>query len=296
MRRVVGLAFIWGWSFLFIKVAVRGMTPPTVAFTRVALGMVVMLVVLRVRGLSMPRDLRTWRHFAVMGLLYSAVPFTLLAWAEQPGRATSALAAVVNASTPLFAAIFAAAVLSERLKPVQLVGLLVGFGGVSVAAGVGGADLASSSLTGVAAAVVASACYGFSFAYAQRNIVGIPPLVAACGQLITAAVFVAPVAAFTTAHEGVSLNGRIIVAITLLGVVGTGFAYLINYRTIADIGPTRASLVTYLVPVVAVTVGVVFLGEPFHIRLLVGGALIIFGIALLQERLARLRRVPVAAP
>ena len=295
MRRVVGLAFIWGWSFLFIKVAVRGMTPSTVAFGRITLGMVVLVTVLRLKGLSMPRDLQTWRHFAVMGLLYSALPFTLLAWAEQPGRATSALAAVVNASTPLFAAIFAALVLSERLRPAHLAGLLVGFVGVGVAAGVGGADLASSSFSGVLAVIAASACYGFSFGYAQRSLAGIPPVVAACGQLITAAIFVAPVAAFTTATHGIALNGRIVVSITLLGAVGTGYAYILNYRSIAEIGPTRASLVTYLVPVVAVTVGVVFLGEAFHIRLVAGGLLIVLGIALLQDRISRLRRVPAAA-
>ena len=283
----MGLACIWGWSFLFIKVAVRGLTPSTVAFARVALGMIVMVTVLKVRRLSLPRDARTWRHFAVMGLLYSTVPFTLLAWAERPGRATSALAAVVNASTPLFAAVFAALVLAERLKPVQVAGLLIGFGGVAVAAGVGGGDLASSSLSGVIAATLASACYGFGFAYAQRNLVGIPPLVAACGQLVAATVLAAPAALVTSAGQGVALNGRILTSIALLGAVGTGFAYLLNYRSIAEIGPTRASLVTYLVPVVAVAVGVAFLGEPFRFRLVAGGGLIIFGIALLQERLVR---------
>src|SRR5205823_1767042 len=142
---------------------------------------------------------------------------------------------------------------------------------VAIAAGVRANDLASSSMAGVAAAVIASACYGFSFMYAQRNLIGVPAVVAASGQLITGAVLIAPLAVWTSASNGVSLNGRIVASLALLGAVGTGLAYLINYGNIAAIGPTRASLVTYLVPVVAVAVGVVFLGEPFHLRLVGGG-------------------------
>lgn len=293
MRRVVLLAAIWGWSFLFIKVGLRGLTPTAVAFTRITLGMFVMLGTLRARGLRMPRDRAAWRHFAVMGVFYSALPFSLLAWSEQ--HITSALTAVVNACTPLFAALAAAFVLGERLKGVQLSGLLLGFVGVGVAAGVGGRDLATSSLVGVLATVAASASYGFCFAYATRHLRGVPPVIAASGQLVTAAIAIAPFALVTTARDGIHLDGRIIASMVLLGAVGTGLAYLLNYQTIALVGATRASIVTYLVPVVAVTVGVVFLSEPFRVRLLFGGALIIIGIALLQERFA-LRRTPTTVP
>lgn len=287
MRRVIVLAFIWGWSFLFIKVSLRGMTPATVAFSRVALGLVVMLGVLRIRGLSLPRERRMWRHFAVMGLLYSAVPFTLLAWAEQ--HITSALTSVVNASTPLFAAVAAAIALAERLRRPQIVGLALGFVGVGVASGISAADLTGSSTVGVGAGLAASACYGFSFAYAQRHVVGIPPLVAANGQLVMATLLTAPFAVLTSVREGLHLEPRILVSIGLLGMVGTGLAYLLNYQSIADIGPTKASLVTYLVPVVAVALGVAFLGEPFHLRIFFGGSLVILGIALLQGRIGRTR-------
>ena len=287
MRRVVILAFIWGWSFLFIKVAVEGMSPSMVAFSRIALGMAVMLAVLRWRGQSLPRDRVLWRHFFVMGLAYSAVPFTLLAWGEQ--HITSALTSVLNASTPLFAAVVSAVALSERLRRVQVVGLLLGFAGVAVAAGLGGDDVAGSSLAGVGAAVSASACYGFSFAYARRFLMDTPPLVASCGQLVTGALWIAPLAFVTTLSRGFDAEPHRLAAIGVLGVVGTGFAYVLNYQSIAEIGATRASLVTYLVPIVAVTVGVVFLSEPFHVQLVVGGALTVLGIALLQERI-KLRR------
>ncbi|MDQ3897688.1 MAG: DMT family transporter [Actinomycetota bacterium] len=292
MRRLALLAFIWGWSFLFIKVAVEGMTPSTVAATRMALGLAVLLTVLRLRGLRLPTGAVWWRHFAFVALVGSVLPFTLLAWGEQ--HVSSALTSVLNASTPLFAALFVAAFLGERLRPLQLAGLLLGFVGVAVAAGLAGADLAESSLAGEAAAVLAGVGYGASFAYTKRHLVGIPPLVAATGQLAAGSAMLLPVALVTTVREGISLTPRRVLAIGLLGVFGTGIAYVLNYRSIAELGPTVASVVTYLVPVVAVVVGVVFLDEPFELRLLLGGGLTVAGIVLLNGR--PLRRPPTATP
>lgn len=282
MRRIAILAVIWGWSFLFIKVAVEGMTPTTVAAARIVLGAVVMVAMLTARGESLPRDRRMWRHFVVMGLTYSALPFSLLAWGEQ--YITSALAAVLNASTPLFAAVFTVAVLEERLTRTQAAGLALGFVGVAVAAGVGAGDVAASSIGGILAVIATSACYGLAFVYARRHLAGVAPITATCGQLLAASVLVLPFAALTTFRQGIHLDAHRLLAVVILGVVGTGLAYVINYRSIADVGATRASVVTQLVPVVAVTVGVVFLHEPFRLGLVLGGVLTIFGIALLHDR------------
>jgi drug/metabolite transporter (DMT)-like permease len=290
VRRLALLAVIWGWSFLFIKVAVEGMTPSAVAGARIVLGAAVMVVILRARGASLPRDLVMWRHFGVLGLVYNAVPFTLLAWSEE--YVTSALTAVLNASTAMFAAIMTAAFLGERLRRPQVIGLLLGFAGVAIAAGVGVTDLSGSSLIGVGAAIAASASYGIAYAYARKYVTHVPPLVAAGGQLLAASVLILPLAVVTTVRHGIHLAPHRILAVTILGIFGTGFAYLLNYRLIADVGSTRASVVTQLVPVVAVTVGVLFLGEPFHLRLLAGGALTLFGVALLNERIRRFRAVP----
>jgi drug/metabolite transporter (DMT)-like permease len=281
VRRLALLAFVWGWSFLFIKVAVGGMTPSTVAATRVALGMVVLLGVMRARGLRLPTGRTWWRHFTVVAVTGSAVPFTLLAWGER--HISSALTAVLNASTPLFAALFVAAALGERLRGRQWGGLALGFAGVGIAAGVGGADLAGSSLGGEAAAVGAAACYGVAMTYTKAHLVSIPPLVAATGQLVMGTVLLTPVALATTLDQGISLTPRRGAAIILLGAFGTGVAYVLFYRAIADLGPTVASTVTYLVPVVAVAVGVLFLHEDFHLRLVLGGALTVGGIALLNR-------------
>jgi drug/metabolite transporter (DMT)-like permease len=294
MRRLFLLAAVWGWSFLFIKVAVGGMPPAAVACARVALGMVVLLVVVRLRGLRLPTDRTVWRHFAVVGLFGSALPFTLLAWGEQ--HISSALAAVLNAATPLFAALMVAVFLGERLRRSQSLGLLFGFLGVGVAAGLGASDLSGASLAGEAAAVAAGACYAVSITYAKRHLGSFPPLVAAAGQLVAATVLALPLALATTAREGLDLTPRRLLAVCLLGVLGTGLAYVLFYRVIADLGATMASAVTYLVPVMAVTVGVLFLHEPFHPRLVAGGLLIVGGIILLNGQGVRPRERAEAVP
>ena len=289
IRRLLLLAFIWGWSFLFIKVSVEGMTPPMVACARVGLGAVVLLLALRTTKRSLPRDGTMWRHFTVAALFGNAVPFTLLAWGEQ--RITSALTSVLNASTPLFTAVLAAVFLHDRLRRWQVAGLLLGFVGVGVAAGFGAGDVGHSSVIGSLAAVLAGLFYGMAFVYMRRHLTSIEPIVAASGQLVMATVLALPFALATSATSGLHLSLRRVLAISALGVIGTGVAYLLNYRIIADMGATRASLVTYIIPVVAVAVGVVVLGEPFQWRLVAGGVLIVAGIALLRER--RIVRVPV---
>ncbi|MEA2932988.1 MAG: hypothetical protein QOI56_1773 [Actinomycetota bacterium] len=294
MRRLFLLAGIWGWSFLFIKVAVGGLPPAAVTCARVSLGMVVLLVVVRARGLRLPPGRDAWRHFAVVGLFGSAIPFTLLAWGEQ--HIPSALAAVLNAATPLFAALLVAAFLGQRLRRGQSIGLLLGFAGVGVAAGLGASDLGGTSLAGEAAAVGAGACYAISITYAKRHLSSLSPLVAAAGQLVTATVLTLPFAVATTMREGIELTPRRLLAVALLGALGTGLAYVLFYRVIADLGPTMASAVTYLVPVMAVTVGVLFLHEPFHLRLLAGGGLIVGGILLLNGQGVRPRARAEAVP
>jgi drug/metabolite transporter (DMT)-like permease len=282
VRRLFVLAFIWGWSFLFIKVAGEGLTPTTVAWTRIALGAGVLYAVLYGQRRRVPVDRASLRHYAVVTLAGNIVPFTLLAWGEQ--HITSALTAVLNASTPLFTALFAAIGLAERLRPVQVAGLALGVVGVAVAAGLGASDLEGSSTAGALAAIFAGAGYGVAFVYMRRHLVSYPPIVAATGQLATGAVLLFPVAAATSVAGGVSLTPTRVASILLLGVLGTGVAYVLNYRIIADIGATKASLVTYIIPVVAVVVGILVLDEPFEARLLVGGALTVAGIAAVNHK------------
>jgi drug/metabolite transporter (DMT)-like permease len=282
MPRLVLLAFIWGWSFLFMKVAVEGITPATIAWGRIALGALVLWAVVRRRGLHVPADRSTLRHFLVVAICGNVLPFTMLAWAEQ--HITSALTAVLNASTPLFTALCAAVALSERLRPVQVAGLGAGIVGVAVAAGFGAEDLSGSSVVASLAAIFAGAGYGLAFVYMRRHLLGLSPVVAATGQLTVGALILWPLALGTSLADGLSLTPTRVASVVLLGAAGTGAAYVLSYGVIAELGPTRASLVTYLIPVVAVLVGVVVLDEPFGWRIVFGGVLTVVGIAAVNRK------------
>lgn len=280
MRKLAVLATIWGFSFLFIKVAGEGMTPPTVAGLRVALGCATLLVVLRVTGGHLPSGRTTWMHLALVSIFANALPFSLLAWAEQD--ISSALTAVLNASTPLFAAASSWAILHERLRPPQLAGLLVGVVGVGVTAGVGAGDVAGSTLVGSAAAVGAGACYGLALAWSKRHLMGLPATSAAAGQLLCASLWLAPVALGTSLVDGFDPTPSRVASILLLGCVGTGLAFVLYYQLVNEIGATRTSLVTYLVPVVAVVVGALVLDETLSLRQVLGAVLIVGGIRLVN--------------
>ncbi|HEV2920702.1 MAG TPA: DMT family transporter [Actinomycetota bacterium] len=282
MRRLFLLAFIWGWSFLFIKVILEDAPPTFLAWGRIALGLAVLVVAMRRRGERLP-ERRYWGHLAVLGLAMSVLPFMLIGWGEE--HVSSALASVLNACTPLFAAGFAAGLLGERLRLPQLVGMAFGFFGVAVAAGLGGGDLAGSSLLGSAAVVLASAGYGFGFAYANRFTTGLSALQLSFGQLLAGTVLLAPVAAVDVAAGRVDLGPGAALCLVLLGALGTGYAYLLNYRTLQESGATVASLVTYLVPLVAVAAGILVLDEPFSLSLVLGGLIVVLGVALVQGRL-----------
>jgi drug/metabolite transporter (DMT)-like permease len=277
MRRVVILACIWGWSFVFIKVAVEGMTPFTVAAARMALGCSALLVIGRRTGVRLPADRTFWRNVAVAGLTGCAIPFTLLAWGEE--RITSALTSVAQGTTSMFTALFAAILLHERLRPIQVLGLIGGLLGVGVAAGLGAGDLTGASVAGVLAAVAAGASYGLTFAHNQRHLMNVPPIAAATGQLLMGTVMLAPFAIVSSVVSGISLTPSRTASILMLGIVGTGVAYWLNFGAIARVGATAASLVTYLVPPVAVVVGWAVLGEAIQPRLILGLAIIIASVA-----------------
>jgi drug/metabolite transporter (DMT)-like permease len=224
------------------------------------------------------------------------MPFTMIAWGEE--RITSALTSVLNACTPLFAAAFSAWLLRARLRPPQLAGLVIALAGVAVVAGLGGGDLAGSSFTGTLGVVAGSAGYGFGFAYAHRFVEGLSPIRLAAGQLATAALLLTPGTAVELAGGGVEFTPLVVLCLLLLGGLGTGYAYVLNYRILKDVGGTGASLVTYLIPIVGVAAGVLVLDEPFSLRQVVGALVIIFGIALVQGRLLgpKPTQEPDAAP
>jgi drug/metabolite transporter (DMT)-like permease len=284
LLRVAALALIWGSGFLLIKVSLRGFTPVQLTFGRLALGAVVLVVILTAMRLRLPGERRLWLHLVVAALLANAIPYTLFGVAEQ--TVDSNLAGAINATTPLWTVLFA--LLARRhdpLGPVQWAGMILGFIGALLILSPWRAD--SAPLPGVLACVGASASYGLSYVYMGRYLTnrGLPPLVLSAGQLIAAAgllLLATPFGGLTAP----TWPPDAIAALIALGVIGTGVAYVINYRIITDDGPVLASTVTYLLPVVAVILGALVLAEPITLQLAAGVAIVLAGVALTRRRRA----------
>ena len=285
MRKLIALGLMWGWSFFFIKIALEGMTPSAVVLGRLVFGAAVVLVSLAVTRTGLPRELELWKRLTFMAFVTNVIPFSLFAWAQE--RITSSLTSVLNASTALMAGLVAVIFLGERLRRLQVFGLVLGFIGVGVAAGLGAGDVAGSSLSGTMAGLGAAFCYAIGFAYSQHHDLGARPEATTAGQLLISAAVVAPFGIGTSVVEGFSLTPTRFLAVFILGVLGTGVGYLIYYRIIAEVGAAKASIVTYLVPVVGLVVGVTIAEEPFSWRLVIGGLLIVGGVVAVQGNLPK---------
>lgn len=273
----------WGASFLFIKWGLEGLSPGQVALARLLLGAVFLAGWLAVTRTPLPTDRGTWGHFAVLGVLFCFVPFTLFAWAET--RIDSAQASILNATTPLWTLVLVLLFLRiEHITVRKVVGLLVGFAGVVIVAlpqvtGLGGRD----ALLGQLACLGATACYGAGLVWVRRFVIprGVGPLVIAFGQVVCGlgwGVLAAPVLSW----QSVELSWRVVVGMVALGVLGTGLAFVLNTAVAAGLGATFASTVTYLSPVIGVALGALVLGEQVTVEAVVGGAVVVLGVAVGQ--------------
>lgn len=285
--RLVLLASIWGLSFMFIKVADGSLAPLQVALGRLCLGSVTLLVILAMRRESLPRELRVWAHLAVAGVLLNCLPFSLFAYGET--HTTSVLAGIFNATTPLFTAPIALLMLpGERLSRERLLGLAIGFGGVLVVLGAhpgGTRGMSGGAMIGNLLCLGAAVSYGVGFPYTRRYLVGrgISMLSLATAQLLCATVELAIITPiFTLAPATVPL--KVIVSVIVLGAVGTGIAYILNYSIIRDAGPTMATTVAYIIPLFSTAAGVLVLGEPLSWYEPVGAVVVIVGVAVSQGR------------
>jgi len=293
------LALLWGSNFLLIAVALDGFAPLQILAGRLAFGAAVLLVILLASGQRLPADVRVWRHLLFAAVVGNVVPYYLFAWAEQ--TVASSLAGVLNATTPLFTLAIAAATRQEpRVTLDRIAGLVVGFAGVVVIMAPWQAG-ALGSLAGQLGVLGASACYGVVFVYQRRHLTGrgTSPLVLATGQMLVGAAVVA-LATPALVAAPVAWGVWPVASLVVLGTLGTGVAYAINFRLIQDEGATNASTVTYLLPVVAVVLGAAFLTEPITVNVVLGTLAVFVGIALTQQRLplpgVRSSRASTASP
>nr|WP_232528390.1 DMT family transporter [Microbacterium sp. MAH-37] len=272
-----------------MKVALGGISPAQVAWSRLLLGALALGLFVVLRRDRLPRDRRIWMHLTVVAVTFCVVPFLIFAWAQQ--YVSSGLTSIYNATTPIMTAIMAWAVMRvERLKPGQIAGILIGILGVMVIIAPWSGLDASQSIGAQLAILGATACYGFSFAYMRRFLSdsGVSALVFSFLNIGLAAaimLLLTPVLVLTPVH----LDAAIVVAVVLLGFLGTGLAYVWNQNVLRAWGPTRASTVTYITPVVGVTLGVLVLHEQVSWNEPLGALIVFAGILLAQDRL-RLRR------
>jgi drug/metabolite transporter (DMT)-like permease len=283
----LALGTVWGCSFIFIELGLEFLTPFGVAFIRCALGAITLLIFTKIRKVDLPKDRKIWQKLWVVAMLLNVIPGVLFAFAQQ--YVTSVLASIINAGTPLMTLVFMLIVFrEEKLKPEQIIGLIIGALGVLTVVGVW-KDLGDNQLVGVIALLIAISCYGASYPYSTRNVIPLrlKPEALATGQLIMAAVTLLPFFII----NGISNDFyrlQSVIAMLCLGIFGSGFAYIWNFAITAAAGSAIASTVTYLTPVVAVIVGFLYLGEVIVWHEIVGALIVIVGALLSQGRLNRL--------
>jgi drug/metabolite transporter (DMT)-like permease len=287
--RFLVLALLWGSSFTLIKESLAGLSPAQLVLARLALGAAVLLSVAAVRRIALPRGAGVWAHLAAAALFSNVIPFLLLSYGER--TAGAGIAGVLVGATPLLTLTIAAAALStERATRRKLIGLLIGFAGLVVVVAPWRTEL--GSVAGELACFGAAVSYAIGFVYVRRFLspLHLAPLALAAGQVSIAVLLQAAVSPFLQ-WGTVSLTARVSVSIVLLGVLSTGLAYVLYFRLIGDLGATTASAVNYVVPIAAVLVGAIFLGEQITMNVIAGGLIVLAGMAYAENRLPMPRRV-----
>jgi drug/metabolite transporter (DMT)-like permease len=281
------LALAWGTSFMFIKIAVQTLQPLTLVAARLIIGSAGLYAIARVRKVRLPQDAHTWRHIAVIGLVNVAIPFVLIVWAESGVQGLdSGVASIVNSTVPLFSIVIAGLLVRmERVTVPAVLGLFVGFGGVVLLMS-RDTQASRESWLPYLAVLAAALCYAAGSVYARRYLQGVTPIALALGQLAVAAAIVAIASLLVDSWSTQTFPLRTILALLWLGLVGSTLAYILYFFVLQRWGATRTTLVTYLVPAVGLTAGILFLNEPFDWRLLAGGGLILSGVATVNLRAA----------
>ncbi|WP_232962461.1 DMT family transporter [Paracoccus tegillarcae] len=279
------LSLIWGGSFFLIAIAVRDLPVLTIVNARVGVAALVLWAIVLGSRRRIPRDPHLWLAFLIMGFLNNIVPFGLIVWGQT--AIPSGLASILNATTPLWTVMISALLLSdEGATPMKLAGVFLGLGGVAVMigldtlAGLGHAVLPQLAILGAAISYACAGVFGRRF-----RSMGVDPIVTAAGMVTASTLLMAPL---TLGVDGLSgFDGKSIpwLAVIVLGVLCTGLAYVLYFRILAKAGATNLSLVTFMVPISAILLGWLFLGETLGTAHLLGIAMIAAGLALIDGRL-----------
>lgn len=294
---LIALAFVWGGSFVFVRVLVTaGVEPPGVSAARTGFGLATILPLALVRRGTFPRDARTWAGMAVLGIMNFGLPWTLFSYGQQ--FVPSSIGSITNAAQPIWAAIVATILIKgTEMGPKRIAGLALGFSGVVVLMSSRMEGLDAAAFKGIPIMVLATVCYGVCTVAIRRWFSHVAPLPLTVGQMGFSFLFLAPIAFGTGAYSHADMGWHEWASMLVLGGVGSGFAIVLYMRLISEIGPVRAAAVTYLMPPIGVFMGWLLLDEGVEWPMLAGLALIISGVAVVQGlRFGRGRRPePIAA-
>lgn len=284
---LVSLGIIWGIPYLFIKIAVETFSPGTLVFLRVAIAGIILLPIVLARGQW--RSLRGhWRWVIAFALVEMAFTWTALNWAEE--RITSSLAALLIALVPLVTALLARFVgLDDRLTGSRVVGLVIGFVGVGILVGF---DLTGGDLPVLAAMAIVVLGYALGPILVDRKLGELPSLAVIAAAMLVNTIIFAPIAALTWPSE--PIPPRAWISVLILGAICSALAFIVFFRLIAEVGPSRTTLITYINPVVAVILGIVVLSEPLTLGMVAALPLILLGSWLATRRAPAIESEPHA--
>lgn len=281
------LSILWGGTFLFAKIALVEVPPLTVVFSRLVMASIALHLITRAMGLT--GGLRPgWRDFVVLGLINNVLPFCLIFWGQT--QISVGLASILNATTPLFSVICAHLMTrDEKLTSLRAIGVAAGIAGVVAMIGLDALSSLGSSVPHQLAVLGAAVSYGFAGVYSRR-FKGAQPMTIATGQLTASAFMLAPLSLLIDQPWTLPMpSDKVLLCLIALGLFCTALAYFLYFRILTASGATNAALVTFLVPVSALSLGVIFLGERIGGPQLFGMALIALGLSLIDGRLWRRR-------
>lgn len=279
------LASLWGPSFLLIKVAVSEIPPLTLMLGRVGIAGGLLYLILRAQRRNLLPWGPIWFHLAVFALVQNAIPFVLFAWGEQ--YIDSALAGILNGTTPLFTLILAHFFTTDdHLTPAKAAGTLVGFSGLLILIGPALWAGIQATTWGLLAVTVASASYGIAILYSRRHLRGLPPLVGPTTQLLLSTLYLLPLSLLFDQPFSLAVpSWPALASLLALAVFGTALAFVVYYRLVERASATYISMVTYLVPIFGIILGVLILDEQLDWNAYAGCALILVGVMIVNGAL-----------
>ena len=281
---LLALATLWGGSFFFAEIALREVPPLTIALHRVFWAVPALYLVVWWQGIEIPKSIQAWLCYLVMGALNNAIPFSLIFWGQT--SIGSGLASILNGTTAVFGAVVAGMLLAdEPLTPRRIIGALFGVLGVAVIMGLDALTHFSLQNLGQLAVMGAALSYAFAGVWGKRYLSGYPPVMNAFGMLVGSTVIMIPVAIFTEGMPVMAMSSEVWASLLAIAILSTAVAYLVYFRILVRAGSANLMLVTLLIPPVAVTLGVVFLGEELGLGAMMGFGIIALGLAITDGRL-----------